>query len=135
MGASNWGGSAKQIKSIFLHTTINWAIADCIACGTVNPNPHGTTSSQHHGRGPNASVWLESTVGASNWVGSAVGNKIDFLTHNNQLVGYASIIACCLRFLLPFFVSPLSTSSFQLKSSDVNTVVMMNPQSKSSAAR
>jgi hypothetical protein len=74
-------------------------------------------------------------VGASNWVGSAVGDNINFFTHNNQLVGYAIIIVCYLRFLLLFFVSPLSSSSFQLKSSDVNTEVMMNPRSKSSAAR
>jgi len=127
VGVSNWGGSAKHIKSIFLHTTINCAIADCVACGAVAPNPHGTASSQHHGRRPNASAWSESTVGASNWVGSAVGNKIDFFTHNNQLVGYAIIIVCYLHFLLLFFVSPLSSSSFQLKSSDVNTEVMINP--------
>jgi hypothetical protein len=32
VGASNWGGSAKRIKSIFLHTAINWAMAASIAC-------------------------------------------------------------------------------------------------------
>jgi hypothetical protein len=32
VGASNWGGSAKQIKSIFLHTAINWAMAASINC-------------------------------------------------------------------------------------------------------
>jgi hypothetical protein len=74
-------------------------------------------------------------VGVSNWVGSAIGNSINFFTHNNQLAGYAIIIVCNLRFLLLFFVSPLSSSSFQVKSSDVNTEVMMNPRSKSSAAR
>jgi hypothetical protein len=39
VGASNWGGSAKRIKSIFFHTTINWAKADCISNGAVSPNP------------------------------------------------------------------------------------------------
>jgi hypothetical protein len=44
VGASNWGGSVNQIQSIFLHTTINWAMADCIACGAATPNTHGTAS-------------------------------------------------------------------------------------------
>jgi hypothetical protein len=115
VGVSNWGGTAKQIKSIFLHTTINWAIADCVACGTVTPNPHGAASSQHHGQRPNVSVWLESTVGASNWVGSAVEKKIDFFTHNNQLVGYAIIIDYyCLLFALSFTILCLTILKFFL---------------------
>ncbi len=79
MGASNWGGSVKQIQSIFFHTTINWAMADCIACDAATPNPHGTASSQHYGRRPNASVLSESTVGASNWGGSVKQIKSIFL--------------------------------------------------------
>jgi hypothetical protein len=49
VGASNLGGSVEQIQSIFLHTRINWAMADCIACGVATPNLHGTASSQHYG--------------------------------------------------------------------------------------
>ncbi len=60
-------------------------MADCIACGTAIPNPRGAASSQHHGRRSNASVLSESTVGASNWGGSAEANSINFFTHNNQL--------------------------------------------------
>jgi hypothetical protein len=60
-------------------------MADFSACATATPNPHGAASSQHHGRRSNASVLLESTVGASNWGGSAEANSIDFFTHNNQL--------------------------------------------------
>jgi hypothetical protein len=83
----------KQIQSIFLHTTINWAMADFIACGMVIPNLHDAASSQHYGRCPNASVWSESTVGASNWVGSAIGNSIDFL-HMTTNWAMADCIAC-----------------------------------------
>jgi hypothetical protein len=60
-------------------------MADCIACGAATPNPHGTASSQHHGRRSNASVLSESMAGASNWGDSAEANSIDFFTHNNQL--------------------------------------------------
>ncbi len=60
-------------------------MADCIACAAATPNPHGTASSQHHGRHSNTLVLLESTVGASNWGGSAEANSINFFTHNNQL--------------------------------------------------
>jgi hypothetical protein len=63
-------------------------MADCIACGNATPNPHNEASSQHHGQRPNASVRSESTVGASNWVGSTKANQINFFTfftHNNQL--------------------------------------------------
>jgi hypothetical protein len=60
-------------------------MVDCIACGAATPNPHGAASSQHHGRRSNALVLSESTVGLSNWGGSAKANSIDFFTHNNQL--------------------------------------------------
>ena len=56
----------KQIKSIFLHTTINWAAADCFACGAATPNLRAGASSQHLGRLPLALVWSESIAGASN---------------------------------------------------------------------
>ncbi len=56
----------KQIKSIFLHTTINWAVADCFACGAATPNLRAGASSKHFGRLPLMLVWSESIVGASN---------------------------------------------------------------------
>ena len=68
------GGSVKQIQSIFLHTTINWAMSDFFTCGVATPNPHDAASSQHYGRFPNALVLLESMVGASNGGGSAEAN-------------------------------------------------------------
>ena len=51
VGASNWGGSAKRIKSIFFHTTINWAMADCISNGAVSPNPFAAVASVWWRRG------------------------------------------------------------------------------------
>jgi hypothetical protein len=60
-------------------------MANCIACGAATPNLHGAASSQHHGRRSNSSVLSESTVGASNWGGSAEANSINFFTHDNQL--------------------------------------------------
>ncbi len=60
-------------------------MANCIACGAATPNLHGAASSQHHGRRSNASVLSESTVGASNWGGSAKANSINYFTHDNQL--------------------------------------------------
>jgi hypothetical protein len=87
VGASNWGGSADVTKKrFFLHTTINWAMADCIACGTATPNPLHAASSQHHGQRCQRSVLSESTVGASNWGGSADVTKKRFF-HTRQSTG------------------------------------------------
>jgi hypothetical protein len=60
LGCKYLGGSAEANNINFLHTTINWATDDCIACGILTPN--GTTSSQNHGQCPNALVWLELKV-------------------------------------------------------------------------
>ncbi len=69
----------KQIKSIFLHTTINWAAADCFACGAATPNLRAGASSQHLGRLPLTLVWSELIVGTSNWGGSSNGTqKLNF---------------------------------------------------------
>ena len=74
----------KQIKLIFLHTTINWAAADCFACGAATPNLRACASSQHLGRLPLTLVWLESIVGASNLGGSAdVTQKRNFYTQQS----------------------------------------------------
>jgi hypothetical protein len=43
------GDLTKLLKTIFLHTTINWDMADCFACGTAAPKPLGGASYQHHG--------------------------------------------------------------------------------------
>ncbi len=76
----------KQIKSIFLHTTINWAVADCFACGAATPNLRAGASSQHLGRLPLTLVWSELIVGASNWGGSAnVTQKLNFYTQQSTM--------------------------------------------------
>jgi hypothetical protein len=76
----------KQIKSIFLHTTINWAAADCFACGAATPNLRAGASSQHLGRLPLTLVWSGSIVGASNWGGSAdVTQKRNFYTQQSTM--------------------------------------------------
>jgi hypothetical protein len=51
-------------------------MADGIACGKVTPKPNKGTSSQHYEQRPNALVWSDSTVGVSNWVGSAKGSAV-----------------------------------------------------------
>ena len=57
VGVSTWGGSASANEIVLtLHMTINWAAADCIACGTVTPNLLRSASSQHRGGLPPASV-------------------------------------------------------------------------------
>ncbi len=59
-------------------------MADCIACGAATPNLLGTASSQHHGRRRQCSVLSESSVGASNWGGSAdVTKKRYFYTQQS----------------------------------------------------
>ena len=76
----------KQIKSIFFHTTINWAAADYFACGAATPNLRAGATSQHHGKLTPKLVWPELIVGASNWGGSAdVTQKRYFYTQ--QLTG------------------------------------------------
>ncbi len=60
-------------------------MADCFACCMATPNPHDAASSQDHGQCPNASFFLKSMVGVSNWGASAKANSINFFTHNNQL--------------------------------------------------
>ena len=76
----------KQIKLIFLHTTINWAAADCFACGAATPNLRAGASSQHLGRLPLTLVWSESIVGASNWGGSAdVTQKRNLYTQQSTM--------------------------------------------------
>ncbi len=64
------GDLTKLLKTIFLHTTINWDMADCFACGTAAPKPLGGASYQHHGWRPPRSFWSESIAGASNCGGS-----------------------------------------------------------------
>jgi hypothetical protein len=72
VGASNRGGSASANEIVLtLHMTINWAAADCITCGAVTPNLLHAALSQHHGGLPPCSILSESTVGVSNWGGSA----------------------------------------------------------------
>jgi hypothetical protein len=69
-------------------------MADCIACGDATPNPHDEASSQNHGRRPNASVRSESMVGASNWVGSAVGKINRFFYTQQSTTAMADCIDC-----------------------------------------
>jgi hypothetical protein len=69
-------------------------MADCIACGDATPNLHDEASSQNHGRCPNALVWLESMVGASNWVGYAVGKIIRFFYTQQSTTAMADCIDC-----------------------------------------
>jgi hypothetical protein len=74
-GGKQLGGFHQSKLNQFFYTQQSTAaMADCIACGNANPNPHNEASSQHHGQRPNASVWSESTVGASSWVGSTEAN-------------------------------------------------------------
>ncbi len=69
------GGSASDKEIVLtLHMTINWAAADHIACGVVTPNLLRAALSQHHGGLPPRLVLSESTVGVSNWGGSASAN-------------------------------------------------------------
>ncbi len=83
-----------QFFYIFYTQQSTAAMADCIACGNATPNPHDEASSQNHGRRPYAWIWLESMVGASNWVGSAVG-KINRFFYTQQSTGaMADCIDC-----------------------------------------
>jgi hypothetical protein len=76
----------KQIKTIFLHTTINWAADDCFACGAATPNLRAGDSSQHLGWLPPTLVWSESIVGERNWGGSADGTqKLNFYTQQSTM--------------------------------------------------
>jgi hypothetical protein len=78
------GGFCRSKFNRFFYTQQSTAdMAASIACGTASPNLHGTASSEHHGRCPNASFWLESTVGASNWGGSAKRIKSIFYTQQS----------------------------------------------------
>jgi hypothetical protein len=78
------GGFCRSKFNRFFYTQQSTAdMAASIACGAAISNPHGATSSKHHGQCPNASVWLESTVGASNWGGSAKQIKSFFYTQQS----------------------------------------------------
>jgi hypothetical protein len=83
-GRNQWRGRViggdltKLLKTIFLHTTINWDMADCFACGAATPKPLGCASYQHHGRRPPRSVWSGSIAGASNCGGSDEVTYHDF---------------------------------------------------------
>ncbi len=84
----------KQKKRIFSTQQPTARRADGIACGNASPKPNNESSSQHHGRRPIASVWPESTWGASNWVGSAEAKKKRFFSTQQPTARQADGIAC-----------------------------------------
>jgi hypothetical protein len=122
VGASNWGGSASANEIVLtLHTTLNWAAADCIACGALIPNLLRAALSQHHGGLPPCSVSLELTVGASITYHSTTPIlTIFFLGWIHATTNWSDILMVCLHnyyrllFALSFAILCLATLEFFL---------------------